>query len=810
MTVADMPAAVLKHVRRVGPMLLRVDPTRRRIRSAFAAVAAMVSICVGVSGVSVAAEDDADVVSFVRDIQPIFAEKCLLCHGADDQEAGLRLDSFEAATATLESDERAIVPGDVDASELIRRITTDEEDERMPPEGDPLSKEQIEKLRDWITAGAKYETHWSYRPLRVNDPPKVKDPSRVHNDVDRYVVARLEEQNIAPSREANRTTLIKRLYYDLVGLLPRPKEVDDFVDDKSPDAYEKLVDRLLASRHFGERWGRHWLDKARYADSDGYEKDSIRPNAWRYRDWVIDAVNADMPLDQFAIEQLAGDLLPDAKPEQRLATAFHRQTLTNREGGVDQEEFRVAAVHDRTETVGTIWMALTVGCARCHSHKYDQITQREYYQLFAFFNNGDETNTSVPKSSSQLAQYNETKKRYDVNLAKLEAELKSAKGDAASRLQKEIKLVRAAAPKPPTMSVRVIAQRKNPRKSHVFDRGDFLQPKEEVQPGTVATLTPLSGREPKRPADRLDLARWLVSSENPLPPRVLANQIFGHLFGRGLVRTMDDFGVRGEPPTHPALLDHLASELIRHKWSRKALIKYIVMSATYQQSSNHRPKLVSVDPLNDLLYRQNRLRVEGELVRDLSLAASGLLSSKVGGPSVFPPLPKGVAAFSYANNFKWKESKGEDRYRRGMYTFFKRTSPHPDLLNFDCPDSNRTNVRRNRSNTPLQALQTLNNKTHHEASQALAKRVLDEEHVDDRARIAAAFRYCLLRTPTKPEVDELELLLLEGRKYYVTNAKAAADLIGTYAAKDVDPRDCAAWVATLRILLSTDEFLTRE
>ena len=431
-------------------MLLRFGRHSLRTVAGLLAAVALILGAEESKCLAAAAEKTADgAVGFVRDIQPIFAEKCLLCHGADEQEAGLRLDSFKAATAVLESDERAVVPGDVDASELIRRITSEDKDERMPPEGEPLTKDQIDKLREWIAAGAKYEVHWSYRPLGKTSPPKVKNAAMVRNDIDRYVVARLEDRNVAPSPPADRVTLIKRLYYDLVGLLPTPTEVDDFVGDRSPGAYEKLVDRLLASPHFGERWGRHWLDKARYADSDGYEKDKTRPNAWRYRDWVIDAINADMPLDQFAVEQLAGDLLPDASAAQRLATAFHRQTLTNNEGGVDKEEFRVAAVHDRVETVGAVWMALTVGCARCHSHKYDAITQREYYRLFAFFNNGDETNTNVPTSSSQLNRYRETKKRYDANLAKLESQLSSirkkvpadqlSKNKPAMRLKKEIK-----------------------------------------------------------------------------------------------------------------------------------------------------------------------------------------------------------------------------------------------------------------------------------------------------------------------------------------------------------------------------------
>ncbi|MEE3220715.1 MAG: DUF1549 and DUF1553 domain-containing protein, partial [Planctomycetota bacterium] len=489
------------------------------------------------------------------------------------------------------------------------------------------------------------------------------------NEIDFFVLARLETAGISPSPAADRHTLIKRLYCDLIGLPPEPAVVDAFVDDRSPQAYEMLVDRLLASAHFGERWGRHWLDKARYADSDGYEKDRPRPNAWRYRDWVIDAVNNDMPFDQFTIEQLAGDLLPSAAPMQHLATAFHRQTLTNTEGGADQEQFRVEAVFDRVETTGIAWLGMTVGCARCHSHKYDQISQHEYYRLFAFFNSGAESNTNVPKGK-------------DNGTAKQEM-----------------------------MSVRVISQR--PRKTHLLHRGDFLSPEGEVRPGTLATLHSFKSRLEEGPADRLDFSRWLVDSENPLTPRVTVNGVWKHLFGKGLVGTANDFGVRGEPPSHPRLLDWLAKTFTSQEggaaWSRKGLIKRIVMSASYRQSSHHRPALAETDPGNQLLYRQNRFRVEGEIVRDFYLTIGGLLSQKIGGPSVFPPMPPDIAALSYANNFKWNTSKGDDRYRRGMYTFFKRTAPHPNLTTFDCPDANTAKVKREISNTPLQSLALLNN-----------------------------------------------------------------------------------------------------
>jgi mono/diheme cytochrome c family protein len=735
---------------------------------------------------------DRTTIDFARDVQPIFAEKCFNCHGPDKAEGGLRLNRPESALAETDSGERAIVPGDVDSSEILRRIASDDPDERMPPKGDPLAAADIERIKQWIVGGAEWAVHWSYRPVERPELPAVKNKDWPRNEIDRFVLARLEAAGIAPSSEADRFALIKRLYLDLTGLPPEPAEVDTWIDrltagptgrvQSSPntrgplasrlneEVYEALVDQLLASPHFGERWGRHWLDKARYADSDGYEKDKPRPNAWRYRDWVIDAINADMPFDQFTIEQLAGDLLPDATPMQRLATAFHRQTLTNTEGGADQEQFRVEACFDRVETTGAVWLGLTVGCARCHSHKYDQISQREYYRLFAFFNSGGEANTDVPKDDPALVQTQQAK--------------------------------------PEQISVRVIAHR--PRKTHLLHRGDFLSPEDEVRPATLSTLHSFQSRHEDGPADRLDFARWLVAPDNPLTPRVTVNQIWTNLFGAGLVRTANDFGVRGERPTHPQLLDWLAGEMVRRGWSRKAMIKLIVMSAAYRQSSHYRPECVAADPENRLLHRQNRYRVEGEIVRDVYLSIAGLLAPKIGGPSVFPPLPPDVAALSYANNFKWKTSKGEDRYRRGMYTFFKRTAPHPNLTTFDCPDANTTKVKRDISNSPLQPLTLLNNLTFVEASQALARRLHASSFDGDRSRLEYGYRLCAIRPPSAFDLDRFQSLLDKSREWYSQHKDDAAKLVGDYQVKEIEIDEAAAWVATSRILLNLDATITRE
>ena len=981
----------------------------------------------------------ADTISYARDIQVIFAQNCLNCHGPDTSEGGLRLDHRANATQPADSGEIAIVPGDVDASELYRRIVSDDPDVRMPPEGEPLASDEVDAMRQWIAAGAPYDTHWSYRPLTSTLPPASKQTDWIRNDIDRFVLAKLEAAGIPPSTPADRYTLIKRLAYDLHGVPPTIESVDAFVDDAHPNAYERLVDGMLASPRFAERWARHWLDKARYADSDGYEKDNNRPDAWRYRDWVIRAIHEDLPFDQFTTEQLAGDLLPKRTEEQILATAFNRQTLTNTEGGTDREQWRVAAVMDRTETFGTVWLGLTVGCARCHNHKYDQFTQKEYYELYAYFDNADETNTNVLISDFRQHKYEiastqhqqqrqilkralasarsqslanmpqwetATRRRLDEATADpivqhsveyIEVELASGKPldrlddgsllashrdverdtytltlqcesatepltgivvetiaddrlpkkgpglapngnyvitdlqihvdqtqvsvaeswadfsqdgwhvsgvadgngetgwaispqiakshravfrfaepldfapgkqlvvaldqqhknhllgrfrvrlqsgiDSESILPADLQAVirqapeqraqgdqktlesffldsqdahqtarralaehNSAAPKPPRMSARVLAERQQHRRqTHVLRRGEFKQKLEPVTVGTPATLT--STRDP---TNRLEFAQWLVDGDNPIVPRVAVNQIWDHLFGYGLVRTVNDFGVRGEPPTHVELLDWMAGEYVRLGWSRKRLIKTIVMSATYRQSSHHRQDLAEIDPTNRLLSRQNRFRLEAESIRDSFLAVAGLLSDKIGGPSVFPPIPSGITDLNYNSSFKWQTSSGEDRFRRGMYTFFKRTAPHPNLTTFDCPDSNVTCVKRNRSNTPLAALVTLNNAAFHEAAQSFARNILAMPAASDQQRLAMAVRRCIARPPDEDEIAPLVQLLGQSRTWFADHSEDAQRLVGNYGVDGISAKETATWVATLRMVLNLDEFITRE
>jgi Protein of unknown function (DUF1553)/Protein of unknown function (DUF1549)/Planctomycete cytochrome C len=790
-------------------------------------------------------------IDFQHDIQPILARSCVPCHSAAKQRGGLCLDDGVEALKGGNSGP-SIKPGDVRQSRLLQLVAGLDSDLKMPPEGKPpLTVEEVGRLRAWIEQGAKWPkpsgpsaargprtSHWAFLPCRRPPVPKVGFAAWVRNEIDAFVLARLEAEGLRPSPEADRVTLMRRVSLDLLGLPPTPEEVDAFLADTSPDAYERLVERLLQSPHYGERWGRHWLDLARYADSDGFEKDTGRPWAWRFRDWVIAALNRDLPFDRFTIEQFAGDLLPGATPQQMIATGFHRNTLTNREGGVDREQFRVEAVVDRVNTTAKVWLGVTLGCAQCHDHKYDPFTQREYYQFFAFFNRDEEVDLPVPRPGEE-AEYQRKKAEHDRKKAELQAAVEAyRKGELAanqkrwedglklpelrqlplevssglltepakrtdaqrralsdyySKIDKQLaaltKALTAHQKGAPALSLAQTLALGPVRPTHVLIRGDFLRPGVEVQPGTPAVLPPL--RAEGTPT-RLDLAKWLVDPANPLTPRVTVNWVWHHHFGRGLVATLEDFGTQGEKPSHPELLDRLADEFVRQRWSLKALHKLIVTSATYRQSSHARPELQRRDPLNVLLARQNRLRLEAEAVRDNALAASGLLVRTVGGPSVRPPQPPGISELTYAGSARWVESTGPDRYRRGMYTWFQRTSPYPMLMTFDAPDSNVCCVRRERSNTPLQALTTLNDTVFVECAQALGRRMANDMSGTPEERIRRAFCLCVAREPASDELAVLGRLhaqLLEGCK---------------------DRPPTMAYTALARTLLNLDEFLTRD
>jgi len=738
----------------------------------------------------------AEELQYNRDIRPILAENCFSCHGFDQRkrEAGLRLDTREGALATLDSGDTAILPGKANESKLVQRILATD-DELMPPHesGKKLTDKQKVVLKSWVEQGARYDKHWSFVvPTKVL-LPKLENVSLdgIVHPIDSFILDRLASEHISPSPEADPVTLIRRFKLDLLGLPPTVQEVDDFVAAfrmNADQAKTDLVNRLLQSPNYGERWGRWWLDQARYADSNGYSVDAPR-QIWKYRDWVIDALNRDLPFDQFTIEQLAGDLLPNATEMQRVATGFHRNTQINQEGGIDPEQFRIDSVFDRVATTGTVWLGLTIGCAQCHDHKFDPIEQREYYRFFAFFNNQEEPELTLypPEidSTSLLAEQKELDKSVNEMVSsKAEAlrlweeSLTDEQIKALSKENKKLvssdKLKRNSAQKrslyalgPGTddsifqkqlqrmheiekslgkgVSTMVMKELPKPRKSNLFIQGDFTRPSDEVTCGTPSVLPILESTGSG--LNRLDLARWIVSSKNPLTSRVIVNRVWQHYFGRGLVETENDFGLQGSPPSHPELLDWLAIEFMERGWSLKELHRLIVSSKTYQRSSVDRLDLREVDRGNYLLARQRRSRLDAEIVRDVELAACGLLSAKMGGPPVYPPIPIGVMGQGQVKR-EWKTSTGEDRYRRGLYTFLYRATPPPSLSVFDAPDGNSTCTRRVRSNTPLQALTLMNDAAFFEFAKALEK-------IIQRDGLEVAFRRCTSRQPSD---DELAIL----------------------------------------------------
>lgn len=710
-----------------------------------------------------------DKIDFVRDVSPILSRHCHACHGADKSEGGLRLHRREDAF-TGGDNGKEIEAGKSAESRLIQLVSGIDPDRWMPPEGERLSAQEVGILRAWIDQGAEWPaetdglqgsaaSHWSFKPPQRVPLPTVQNAAWSRNPIDAFVLARLESEGIEPSPEADRTTLIRRLSLDLLGLPPAPGDVTEFVADTRPDAYERLVDRLLASPHFGERWGRHWLDLARYADSNGFDNDEPRPDAWRYRDWVIDAINRDLSFDQFTIEQLAGDLLPDASFAQQLATGFHRNTPISTEAGLDQQEFRAATVADRVNTTGAIWLGLTVACAQCHSHKYDPLTQREYFSLFSFFNNADDVAIEGPDG----------------------------------------------------IKAQVVRQSGNPYATYVHLRGDYRSRGPDVQPGTPAVLPPMTIKGPSQPTaplpTRLDLAQWLMNPANPLTARVTVNRWWKHLFGRGLVSTLDDFGTQGSPPSHPELLDWLATETIRLGWSQKTMIRLIVGSSTYRQSSAVRLDLAERDPENHLLARQNCFRLEGEIVRDMTLAASGLLNLAIGGPAFYPRLPPEATQ----NTKWWKSESGPQLYRRGIYIAVQRGLQYPMLTVFDAPDPHVMCAQRDRSNTPLQALTALNDELFFECAQALGARILREQSGGTADRIRYGYRICLARDPNADEVACLEQLYEAQQELLRADLNAARTIAGKPPeTAETDAVAAAAWVGIGRTLLNLDEFLNRE
>lgn len=803
-------------------------------------------------------------VDFNREVRPILAKRCFACHGPDEAKRarGLRLDRHDSAVALLKSGETAIVPGDPDSSALVARIINEDETLRMPPRklGPRLTAAEIETLTRWIKEGAGYAPHWALVPPKLETPPAVRDQHWARNPLDRWVLARIEQEGLAPSPEADRYTLVRRLSLDLRGLPPTPAEIERFVHDPAPDYLERAVDRFLADPAFGERWARMWLDLARYADSAGYGSDPLRLNIWRYRDWVIDAFNRDIPYDQFTIAQLAGDLLDHPSLADRMATAFHRNTMTNTEGGTDDEEWRVAAVKDRVDTTMQVWMGLTAGCAKCHSHKFDPITQDEYYQIFAFFNQSadadrpDESPTipvPTPFMSARIAAI-------DAQLAKLRSSLEqapfprdaftkwvSAAAPASSPARKgmppaiqsvldlatakrskaqndsleryfrtiavEFKPIRdqlaaleKEKPKIPLLAVMEELPKDRRRVTKLLRKGNYLDPGHPVQAATPKALNPFPAGAP---VNRLGLARWLIDARNPLTARVAVNRLWARIFGTGLVESEEDFGVQGEPPSHPALLDWLALEYRDSGWDTKAFLRLITTSAVYRQSSRTTAELLAREPRNRLLARFPRIRLEAEMVRDQALEASGLLCRKLGGPSVFPVQPDGLWQAAFNGERTWKTSTGGDRHRRGIYTFWRRTTPYPSMTAFDAPSREICAIKRVPTNTPLQALVTLNDPVYVEVARALARRMAREGGISPRDRVGLGLLLCLGR-PARPEqVEPLIELYHAELKRYQNDPASAAELAGESPGPSAAEQ--AAWTAVSSVLLNLDGFLTR-
>ena len=1007
------------------------------------------------------ADDPSATVDFITQIKPLFARHCVACHGIDKHESGYRLDIAELA---VQGGDRgpAVIPGRSDQSTLLEALGGEGDVSAMPLDKPALERAEIDLIRAWVDQGAEYpeselvvnvkqvkSRHWAFQPISRSPLPAVRNRQWVRNPIDAFVLARLEKEKLRPSPQADRETLIRRLSLDLCGVPPTIEQIDEFLHDARPDAYEQLVERLLSSPRYGERWGRHWLDLARYADSDGFTIDAAR-NIWKYRDWVVNALNADYSFRRFTLEQMAGDMLESPTLQQRVATGFHRNTLVNQEGGTDDEQFRVEAVVDRVNTVSSVYLGLTIGCAQCHQHKFDPITQQDFYRLYAIFNNcadNNDANGSGPKlevpSEAQVVRRSELKNdiaiaekplqehdaRFVAGLPSWESELASlgeiswqsldpvswttVKGAVLNKLDDKsllvdfsvpandtyivnlettlkkitairletlthaslpsdgpgraengnfvltefeisvepiqddektgsqpIKIARAVAdhsqegyqvnesidgkqetgwaiavksgsanvnreaiffpttPIKSTAGVRlkitmhhdlntnylvgcfrisvsdqpsellsipaalreivaiekekrspqqqqqlvdsykstdteraplaarvavlkkelellskaipstlVLEELEQKRETHIQVRGDFLRPGALVTAAVPVVLPPLETTEGD--PNRLDFARWLTESSNPLTARVTVNRFWQRFFGIGIVETENDFGTQGIAPEHPELLDWLASEFIRLDWGIKNIHRTIVLSATYRQSSRVSEELLERDPRNKLLARQSRIRLEAETIRDQALGAAGLLSTTMGGPGVYPPQPEGIYILTQQKK-AWPESQGDARYRRTLYTYFWRSSPYPLMPTFDAPGSTTTCTRRSRSNTPLQALMLANDRAFFELAQGLASEIIKADISQDDERLTYAFRRSLSRLPSEVELLRLRQFFESQRDYFRSNPADAEKVAPPGRPGDFPLEQAAAWTAVSRVLFNLDEFITRE
>ncbi|GAA4084651.1 PSD1 and planctomycete cytochrome C domain-containing protein [Mucilaginibacter panaciglaebae] len=712
-------------------------------------------------------EEIPDTISYDYNIRPIFSDKCFKCHGPDanKRQAGLRLDIPEEAFKALQDNPNAhaLVPNDPSMSEVYLRVTSDDSAMMMPPPASNLkrlTRHETDLIKKWIKQGAKYEKHWAFIPPKALPLPKVTDSGWPKNEIDFFVLSKLEKRNISPNAEADKERLLKRVCLDLTGLPPGLQLMDSFLGDRRPDAYERVVDQLLQSPAYGEKMTLHWLDEARYADSHGYQDDNYR-SQWPWRDWVIHAFNENLPYDKFVTWQLAGDLVPNGGKEQLLASGFNRNHKITEEGGVIDEEYRVSYVTDRTNTFGKALIGVTMECAHCHDHKYDPFSQKEYYELFAFFNTVNE------KGITSVVGGPET----------------YAKKPMMQITDEDVRGILKFVNKQDTNKLIVSVMGDTVRKTFLLKRGNYDAPGEEVQPGTPKAILPFPASYPK---NRLGLAMWLFNKQNPLTARAFVNQQWQEFFGQGIVKSSGDFGMQGDLPKNAALLDWLSADFRDHGWNIKRLVKQMVMSATYRQSAVISPEKLKLDPNNELLSYSSRSRLPAELVRDLVLASSGLLVKTIGGPSVNPYQPPGLwemASSGRGQLATYKQVHGPNLYRRGMYTLIKRTVPPASMAIFDASNRDQCEVRRLRTNTPLQALVMMNDPTVLEAARVLAARLLTESS-PVKNKIYKAFRLIVCRKP-----NDKELAILTG--YYqdelkTTDSRTAAQLlnVGEYPMPD--------------------------
>ncbi len=746
-------------------------------------------------------------VEFAREIRPILSDTCFKCHGVDaaKRKGGLRLDQKEEWFHPREEG-TLVVPGKPQESLVFTRITHSDPDDQMPPREEvrQLTPLEISKIRDWILQGANWQPHWSFVPLRRPALPKNDNASWTLGPIDRYIGQRMVEAGLQPAETADKATLLRRVTLDLTGLPPTLKELDTFLQDASEHAYERAVDRLLSSPRYGEHLAVDWLDLARYADTDGYQDDEPR-TMWRWREWLINVLNDNMPFDQFTIEQLAGDLLPDATPEQRLATGFLRNNRVNGEGGSIAEEFRVEYIVDRVETVSSVWMGLTTGCARCHDHKYDPVSQGDFYSLFAFFNQTPEPGTYRRNAKPSLKVPTRPDQR---RLEEITRDLEQSDDSTRKKLEEERKRLLDRTPE--TM----IMEDSQKRDTFILERGQYDQRGQKVTAGVPRSLPPLPG---DAEINRLSLAEWLVDPRHPLTARVTVNRLWQHHFGVGLVKSSEDFGVQGDFPSHPDLLDWLAAELIQLKWDIKALQRLIVTSATYRQSSQPSRAALQIDPENRLLSHSPRLRLSGEVIRDQALFVSGLLVERIGGPSVKPYQPAnlwneiaGPTTSAYAKGYQ--QDTGDALYRRSLYTFWRRAIPPPGLQIFDGPSREVCISRRERTNTPLQALALLNDTIFIEAARGLGTRMIRDGGENNTARIRHGFQLVTGRHPSPEELTILLRSLEIHQRTYANNRDLAAELIAVGESEpdhNLTAPELAAYTAIANTLLNLDETITR-